>query len=148
MKKLVIILTAVFLLSECSTVPITGRKRINLVSDAQVLPASFAQYSSFLDENKLSTNREMTNQIKNVGKNISAAVDRFMRANNMVEEARKGNDPLCPIKGQRSTRKHDAGCGKGPGGPLCSYCRLRYRTRYRRDYSGKNLDTVFYDQGW
>ncbi|MHB0756071.1 M48 family metallopeptidase [Polaribacter sp. M15] len=87
MKKIVIILTAVFLLSECSTVPITGRKRINLVSDAQVLPASFAQYSSFLDENKLSTNREMTNQIKNVGKNISAAVDRFMRANNMVEEA-------------------------------------------------------------
>ena len=29
----------------------------------------------------------MTNQIKNVGKNISAAVDRFMRANNMTAEA-------------------------------------------------------------
>lgn len=87
MKRIIILIATVFLFTECSTVPITGRKRVNLVSDAQVLPTSFAQYNSFLEENKLSTNREMTNQVKEVGKNISAAVDRFMRANNMVEEA-------------------------------------------------------------
>ena len=87
MKKIIILLLTVFLFSECSTVPITGRKRLNLVSDAQVLPASFAQYKGFLEENKLSTNRTMTNQIKEVGKNVSAAVDRFMRANNMTTEA-------------------------------------------------------------
>ena len=87
MKKIVVLLVAVFLFSECSTVPITGRKRVNFVSDAQVLPASFAQYKGFLEENKISTNREMTNQIKEVGKNVSAAVDRFMRANNMIAEA-------------------------------------------------------------
>jgi predicted Zn-dependent protease len=87
MKKITTLLLFVFLFTECSTVPITGRKRVNFVSDAQVLPASFAQYKGFLQENKLSTNREMTNQVKNVGQNISAAVDRFMRANNMVEEA-------------------------------------------------------------
>ncbi|MGB1284069.1 MAG: M48 family metallopeptidase [Polaribacter sp.] len=87
MKKIVVLVVVVFLFSECSTVPITGRKRVNFVSDAQVLPASFAQYKGFLAENKLSTNRVMTNQIKEVGKNVSAAVDRFMRANNMVAEA-------------------------------------------------------------
>ena len=87
MKNIVLLVLTVFLFVECSTVPITGRKRLNLVSDSQVLPASFAQYKGFLAENKLSTNREMTNQIKNVGKNISAAVDRFMRANNMQTEA-------------------------------------------------------------
>jgi predicted Zn-dependent protease len=87
MKKILVLVITLILFSECSTVPITGRKRVNFVSDAQVLPASFAQYSSFLNENKLSTNRTMSNQIKNVGKNISAAVDRFMRANNMVSEA-------------------------------------------------------------
>ena len=87
MKKIVVLVVAVFLFSECSTVPITGRKRVNFVSDAQVLPASFAQYKGFLEENKISTNREMTNQIKEVGKNVSAAVDRFMRANNMIAEA-------------------------------------------------------------
>ena len=87
MKKLTVLIFTVLLFVECSTVPITGRKRVNFVSDSQVLPASFAQYNSFLAENKLSSNREMTNQIKTVGKNIAAAVDRFMRANNMVEEA-------------------------------------------------------------
>lgn len=87
MKKIIVLIVAVFLFSECSTVPITGRKRVNLVSDAQVLPASFAQYQGFLAENKLSANKQMTNQVKEVGKNISAAVDRFMRANNMVAEA-------------------------------------------------------------
>lgn len=87
MKKIIVLVVAVFLFSECSTVPITGRKRLNFVSDAQVLPASFAQYKGFLEENKLSKNTEMINQIKEVGKNISAAVDRFMRANNMITEA-------------------------------------------------------------
>lgn len=87
MKKIVILILTVFLFIACTTVPITGRKRLNLVSDAQVLPTSFAQYKGFLKENKLSTNREMTNEIKEVGKNISAAVDRFMRANDMVSEA-------------------------------------------------------------
>ena len=61
MKKIIVLVVAVFLFSECSTVPITGRKRVNFVSDAQVLPASFAQYKGFLEENKLSTNREMSN---------------------------------------------------------------------------------------
>lgn len=87
MKKIIILVLTVFLFVECSTVPITGRKRVNFVSDSQVLPASFAQYNSFLEENKLSTNRAMSNQVKSVGKNISAAVDRFMRASNMVKEA-------------------------------------------------------------
>ena len=87
MKKAVILVLTVFLFVECTTVPITGRKRVNFVSDAEVLPASFAQYKGFLEENKLSSNRTMSNQIKEVGKNVSAAVDRFMRANNMTAEA-------------------------------------------------------------
>ena len=87
MKKKIIYILIIFLFVECSTVPITGRKRVNFVSDAQVLPASFAQYSNFLKENKVSTNRVMSDRIKNVGKNISAAVDRFMRANKMSSEA-------------------------------------------------------------
>ena len=87
MKKITILIVSIFLFVACTTVPITGRKRMNFVTDAQVLPAAFAQYQGFLKENKLSANRKMTNQIKTVGKNVSAAVDRFMRANNMVSEA-------------------------------------------------------------
>jgi predicted Zn-dependent protease len=87
MKQVAILFITVFLLVGCSKVPITGRSRVNLVSDSQVLPASFAQYNVFLAENKLSTDKEMSNQVKNIGTNISEAVDRFMRANNMVSEA-------------------------------------------------------------
>lgn len=76
-----------FLVYSCSTVPITNRKRVNVVSDEQILPASFAQYEGFLNENKKSTNAKMTGEIKSVGKNISSAVDRFMRENGMTEEA-------------------------------------------------------------
>ena len=86
-KKILSLFLVVFLFVECSTVPITGRKRLNFVSDSQVLPASFAQYDKFLQENKVSSNRKESAQIKDIGNKIAAAVDRFMRANGMVEEA-------------------------------------------------------------
>ncbi len=87
MKKITILIFVSIFLAECSTVPITGRKRLDLVSDAQVLPASFAQYKGFLEKNNTSKDVEKTNQIKRVGKKISIAVDKFMRANNMSNEA-------------------------------------------------------------
>lgn len=87
MKKILALAFIAILFIECSTVPITGRKRINFVSDAQILPLSFKQYEGFLKQNKLSADAAMTNEIKTVGRNISAAVDRFMRANGMSKEA-------------------------------------------------------------
>jgi len=87
MKKIVSLCIVALMLLSCSTVPITGRKRVNVVSDAQILPSSFAQYQGFLKENKISTNRSKSAEIKSVGSKISKAVDRFMRANNMAAEA-------------------------------------------------------------
>lgn len=75
------------LLYNCSTVPISGRKRVNFVSDAQVLPTSFAQYTGFLAQHKLSKDAAKTAQVKEVGSRISKAVDRYMRANGMESEA-------------------------------------------------------------
>lgn len=87
MKKIISLAVVFLFIVGCSTVPITGRKRINIVSDAQILPASFAQYEGFLKENKISTNTIATNKLQNVGINISKAVDKFMRSNGMVSEA-------------------------------------------------------------
>jgi len=87
MKKVVSLCIVALMLLSCSTVPITGRKRVNVVSDAQILPSSFAQYQGFLKENKISANRSKSEEIKSVGLKISKAVDRFMRANNMSAEA-------------------------------------------------------------
>ncbi|MET2984282.1 M48 family metallopeptidase [Aureibaculum conchae] len=87
MKKIITLTVVTLFLISCSTVPITGRKRVNFVSDAQVLPMAFAQYQGFLAENKLSTNAAKTKQIKEIGARISQAVDRFMRVNGMQAEA-------------------------------------------------------------
>lgn len=87
MKKFISLSLLMLFMISCSTVPITGRQRINLVSDAEILPASFAQYEGFLKENKLSNDSKMANEVKAVGKNISQAVDKYMRANGMVSEA-------------------------------------------------------------
>lgn len=87
MKKFITLFVLASFIVSCSTVPITGRKRINLVSDAQILPASFSQYQNFLKENKLSGDKKMTYEIQSVGQNISKAVDKFMRANGMTDEA-------------------------------------------------------------
>lgn len=87
MQRILVFLIATLWLYSCSTVPITERKRVNIVDDAEILPASFAQYENFLKENKISTNAAMTKEIEEVGLRISKSVDRFMRANGMTEEA-------------------------------------------------------------
>ncbi|MEI6864980.1 M48 family metallopeptidase [Flavicella sp.] len=87
MRFIIILLNLLFLGSSCSTVPITGRKRVNFVSDSEVLPMSFAQYKTFLDESTLSDNLQETREINEVGERISKAVTKFMRDNNMSKEA-------------------------------------------------------------
>ncbi|MCK0130893.1 M48 family metallopeptidase [Flavobacteriaceae bacterium F08102] len=87
MQKIGILIVLFGFMVSCSTVPITGRKRVNFVSDEAILPTAFEQYSGFLAENKLSTDAAKTAEIKNVGARISKAVDRFMRANGMSKEA-------------------------------------------------------------
>jgi predicted Zn-dependent protease len=83
----IFLLLMIVSVNSCSTVPITERKRVNIVDDEDILPASFAQYDEFLKENKLSADAARANEIKTVGRNIANAVDRFMRANGMTEEA-------------------------------------------------------------
>lgn len=87
MKRVIALLLVTLFMMSCSTVPITGRKRFNAISDSQILPSSFAQYEGFLKENKISTDVKATAEIQQVGQRISKAVDKFMRANGMVSEA-------------------------------------------------------------
>ncbi|MDY0779411.1 M48 family metallopeptidase [Tenacibaculum sp. IB213877] len=89
MKRIFLLALTSVLFIECSTVPITGRQRVNFVSDAEILPMSFQQYNGFLKENseKVVKNTPKANELVAVGKNVAAAVDRFMRANGMEQEA-------------------------------------------------------------
>ena len=89
MKKVLSLLAVALVFVQCSTVPITGRQRVNFVSDAQILPMSFQQYNGFLTENKskVITNTTQGRQLQEVGRNVSAAVDRFLKATGKASEA-------------------------------------------------------------
>lgn len=72
--KGILVLTMAGLIVACSTVPITGRRQLSLVSESEIMTMSFTQYDDFLKENKLSTNKEQTAMVQRSGKNISNAV--------------------------------------------------------------------------
>lgn len=87
MKRLLIVgITTIGLaFSSCSTVPLTGRSRLNLVSNDQVLPMAFQAYNQFLTENKsavLSASNAQAARVKNVGNKLIAAVKNYMNNNN------------------------------------------------------------------
>ncbi|MES2456692.1 MAG: M48 family metallopeptidase [Bacteroidota bacterium] len=91
MKKLLIVgIASVSLaLSSCSTVPLTGRSRLNLVSDEQVLPMAFQAYGEFLTENKkavLPTSNAQAQRVKTIGNKLIAAVQNYMNSNNFGDQ--------------------------------------------------------------
>lgn len=87
MKRILIVgITTIGLaFSSCSTVPLTGRSRLNLVSNDQVLPMAFQAYDQFLTENKgavLSASNAQASRVKMVGNKLIASVKNYMNSNN------------------------------------------------------------------
>ena len=80
---LVSCLVSASLLASCSTVPITGRKQLNIIPAGEMLSMSFQQYDQFLSENKLSQDATQTATVKRVGARIQGAVERYFREQGM-----------------------------------------------------------------
>ena len=81
-----ILLSFSFFFIDCSTVPITGRKQLNLIPTSEVLSMSFQQYDKFLKENKISSDVQQTALVRNVGGRIAKAVEEFLREHDMADE--------------------------------------------------------------
>lgn len=79
-------LIAVILTMACATVPITGRKTINLIPVSTINSLSFQQYSDFISTNKVSTNAQQTAMVKRVGHNIQKAVEQYFAQNHMSQQ--------------------------------------------------------------
>jgi len=77
---------AAFVLAACSTVPITGRKQLDLVPNSTMLSTSFQEYDKFLGEHKLSTNQEQTQMVKRVGTSIQKAVEQYFQQKNLSNQ--------------------------------------------------------------
>ena len=85
-KYLVMIAAAAVLLWSCSSVPITGRKQLNLVSDSEVLASSLASYKEYMASAKVSSNTTQNATVTRVGKAIAAATESYLNNNGMASE--------------------------------------------------------------
>jgi len=85
-KKLIVLAIAAFVSVACSTVPITGRKQLDLVPNSTMLATSFQEYDKFLEEHKLSTNQEETQMVKRVGTRIEKAVEQYFKEKGLSDQ--------------------------------------------------------------
>ncbi len=85
-KYLFTLLATVMLLYGCSSVPITGRRQLNLVSDADVLSSSLSQYKGYMEKASISGNKTQSEVVTRVGKAIAAATETYLRNNGMAAE--------------------------------------------------------------
>ncbi|MCC8146183.1 MAG: M48 family metallopeptidase [Bacteroidales bacterium] len=70
-------------LFSCSSVPITGRQQLNLVSDNEVMTLSLQQYNDFIKTAKKSNDEAKTALVVKVGRNIANAVESYFKMHNM-----------------------------------------------------------------
>jgi predicted Zn-dependent protease len=82
MKKLTPIFLLVLSVVACTKVPITGRKQVNLLPESELMQMSLTEYNKFLGAHPAISESDANAILVNkVGKNIQAAVERFMNAN-------------------------------------------------------------------
>ena len=67
------------ILPSCSTVPITERKQLSIISESRINRQSAAAYENFRKKSKLITSGKELNEIKEIGKKMEVAVSAFFK---------------------------------------------------------------------
>ncbi len=81
-----VVVVFVFLFAGCSSVPITGRSQLSLVSDSEMMTMSYQEYDKFIKENKLSTDKVSVEMVRRVGGRIEKAVGTFFAEKGMSDQ--------------------------------------------------------------
>jgi predicted Zn-dependent protease len=77
--KRIILLAFLLFVGSCKTVPLTGRRQLNLLPKSQVQGMSYTQYDEVLKESPLSTNATWTKYVKNSGVRIQQAAEEYLK---------------------------------------------------------------------
>lgn len=80
-KKYTIGFFVVVMVVSCAKNPFTGKNTLALVSNSEILPSAFQQYSQFLSENKVIVGTAEAKKVENVGTKIKVAAERWLNAN-------------------------------------------------------------------
>lgn len=81
LKIKILAVLSIILVMSCAKNPFTGKSTLALVSNSEILPSAFQQYSQFLSENKVVTGTTDAKRVENVGMKIKTAAERWLNAN-------------------------------------------------------------------
>ncbi|WP_432708473.1 M48 family metallopeptidase [Pedobacter sp.] len=94
MKKIQLlgVVVAMVTLHSCSTVPLTGRRQLSIVSESEMQNAAAQSYTALLKDpsTKVINNADAT-RVKQVGQKIAAAVTKYMNANGYGDDIKGFN---------------------------------------------------------
>ncbi len=79
-------LVAAVLVSSCGSVPVTGRKRVLLVSDMEVYEAGLTQYREYMAGSKVSRDASAAAMVKKVGSKLADATEMYLKANGFTSD--------------------------------------------------------------
>lgn len=85
-RRIFAIVLLALVIYACAKVPMSGRSQLALVSNEELLPMAYQQYSQVLNESKVITNTPDGQMVVRVGKRIAAAVDLYMKENGYEKE--------------------------------------------------------------
>lgn len=81
------VLTALFL-NNCGSVPITGRRQLQLVSDEEILALSLKQYQEYMSTAKVVHSTANANMVTRVGQRIANATENYLKNNGYEAEVK------------------------------------------------------------
>ncbi len=110
-----LIIAAALILQYCATVPVTGRKQLNIIPGSTMLSMSFEQYDQVLKSSELSQNKQQTQMVKQVGARIQQAVEQYFTEKNMTAELKNYAWEFNLVEGEEA----NAWCM--PGGKVVVY---------------------------
>lgn len=82
----ILLLGFVLLIGACTTVPITQRQQLNLVSEGTLTSASQQQYDEFLTSHEVIRNTPESAMVQRVGERIRSAVEQFLSNRNQLSQ--------------------------------------------------------------
>jgi predicted Zn-dependent protease len=79
-KSIVLGICLLGLMVSCATNPLTGKKTLNFVSNSELFPTAFAEYGTFLKENKVITGTTDARRVEAVGTKIKLAAEKYLNS--------------------------------------------------------------------
>jgi predicted Zn-dependent protease len=110
------ILLVILLVHSCATVPVTGRRQLDLVSSSEINTMSATQYQDVIKKGPLSNNIQQTEMIRSVGKRIQGAVEKYMASKGWSDQLQGFNWEFNLIQDDKTV---NAWCM--PGGKVAFY---------------------------